>query len=103
MPQNDWKLGTMYIQPNGPNGYWTQPDGPYTLVYPQQASGNVNYFSTEPFNEKSAQFMFGCGHSVNEAMVFRDYDYENEISVALICCEMCTFIQRIIEPYEDAV
>lgn len=100
---NDWTEGTMYIQPNGPRGYFTQPNGPWTTVYPQQPTGNVNLFSTEPFNAQTGQFVFGCGHSANMSEIFRDFDVDTGMSVALICCPQCTFIARKIEPFEAAV
>jgi len=102
MPANDWVVGGLYPQPGGIGGFWTQPGGLFTTVFPQQASANVDYFSTEPFNELSGQYSFGCGHSANQCMVFRDYDYDNATSVALLTCPLCGFVQRTIEPYEAA-
>jgi hypothetical protein len=102
MPANDWSLGTLYIQPNGKGGVWSQPGGPGTTVFPQQASSNVDYFSTAPFNELSGQYVFGCGHSANNCEVYRDYDYDNAISVAILACPLCSYAQRTIEPYEAA-
>lgn len=102
MPANDWAIGTMYIQPNGPLGQFSQPGGPGTQVFPAEATGNTDYFSTVPFNELTGQYVFGCSHSANQCMVFRDYDYENSVSVALLCCPICSFLQRTISPYEDA-
>jgi hypothetical protein len=102
MPVNDWAIGALY-QPGGIGGFWIQPDGVGGLVYPQQVRANSNLLTTEPFTELTGVYMFGCGHSANECMVFRDYDYETGMSVALLCCPLCSFVQRTIEPFEDAV
>jgi len=34
--------------------------------------------------------------------VFRDLNDEG-VAVAIICCPICTFISRVITPYEDAL
>lgn len=104
MPANTWQIGTFYIQPNGPNGYWHQPGGPGTPVIPPlQVQANSELLSIEPFTEKTGVYIFGCGHSVNRAQIYTDWDYETEMTVALIACPMCSFVQRIIEPASDAL
>ena len=59
---NSWQVGTMYIQPNGPNGLFRQPGGPGTLVYPQQQT-SVNYYETTPFSELTGVFSAGADTS----------------------------------------
>lgn len=102
MPTNDWQIGALYI-PGGPGGFWTQPDGINGLVYPQQPTGNAELLSILPYNEKTGVYLFGCGHSVNQAQIFTDWDYDTGMTVAIIACPMCSFVQRTIEPASDAV
>jgi hypothetical protein len=89
---NSWQIGTMYIQPNGPNGLFRQPGGPGTQVFPAPASG-VDYFSTEPFNERSGLMFPGCGHSLDYPMLQQEYDEDTDSPVMLIICAECSFIQ----------
>lgn len=89
---NTWQVGTMYVQPNGPNGLFRQPGGPGTLVYPQQTTG-VDYFSTKPFSELTGMFSCGCGHFVNEPMMQQEYDENTNGLIMLIICPICSFIQ----------
>ena len=98
MPTNDWTVGLQYDK-RWNNIAWSQPDGVNGKVYPQEITGNSNLLSWIPFNELTGVFILGCGHSVNQCMVFQDWDYTTGMSVALICCSICTFIQRTIEPY----
>lgn len=102
MATNNWQIGALYI-PGGLPGYFTQPGGPGTLVYPQQVTASSNYLSTLPFSELTGIYMFGCGHSANEVEVFRDFDYDTNMSVALLACPLCSFVQRTIEPFEAAL
>lgn len=102
MATNDWSLYNLYPPNGGINGIWSQPE-PGGLVYPQQVRANSDLFTTEPFSELTGQYIGSCGHSFSACMIFREYDYENETSVALLCCEICGCVQRTISPYEDAV
>lgn len=102
MPVNAWQIGALYL-PGGPGGFWTQPGGPGTEVFPQQQTGNVDQFSTEPYNELTGQFTGVCGHSFSYCTVYRDYDNIGQTSVALLACPMCSCVQRSIEPYSDAI
>ena len=102
MPSNDWQVGALY-PPGGLNNIkWSQPGGVGTLVYPQQQTG-VDYFSTTPFSELSGVFNSGCGHSFDEPLVQREYDYNTNQSVALIQCPLCGFIIYTLEPFESAL
>lgn len=94
-----WILGALYL-PGGPGGFWTQPDGPGGLVYPQQQTANSDLLSVVPFTELSGQYTGICGHSFNSPTIFRDYDYDNDVSVALITCPLCSCILRAVSPYE---
>lgn len=100
--QNSWQIGTLY-PPGGLNNIaWSQPGGPGTPVYPQQEVGGA-YESTVPFNERTGMFSAGCGHSMNQALVQREYDYDNDISVALVLCPLCGYTQYSISPFEAAL
>lgn len=97
----DWTLGALYV-PGGQTGYFTQPGGPGTTVFPQQQLANSDLLSIVPFTELTGVYIFGCGHSANQVQVFRDLNDEG-VAVALLCCPICTFISRVITPYEDAL
>jgi hypothetical protein len=103
MPSNTWEIGALYPQPGGINGIWTQPGGPNTTVYPKQESGNTDLFTQVPYNELTGQYIGSCGHSFNSCMVFREYNYNDDISVALLSCPQCGCVQRTVQPYEDAL
>jgi hypothetical protein len=96
--------GSLYIQ-NFQGVAWFQPNGVGTQVFPAQNVGNQYAFSPTPgmivWSENSGIWYFGCGHSVMEPMIFRDYDNMLGVSVAVICCPMCSFIQRYQSPYES--
>lgn len=99
---NDWSLYNLYPPNGGIGGIWSQPV-PEGLVYPQQVTANSNLFTTLPFSELTGQYVGSCGHSFNACQVFREYDYENETSVALLCCGTCGCVQRTIAPFEAAL
>jgi hypothetical protein len=63
----------------------------------------VNYFSTQAFSELSGIFRPGCGHSVNEALIQREWDFTTNNSVALCCCPECGFVCYTLEPFESAL
>lgn len=102
MPANDWAIGALYI-PGGPGGFWTQPDGIGTTVFPQQVQSNSNILTIEPFSELTGTYRFACGHSVNMVQVYTDVDYTDGESVALLACPMCSFVQRFIKPASAAL
>ena len=95
MPSNPWVLGTLYLQPGGKGGFWTQPNGPNTLVIPQQQT-SVAYFETTPFSELSGVFSCGCGHSCNYPEIYRDIDVNTGEVLAMVCCQLCSFLQYTV-------
>lgn len=102
---NTWQLGTMYTQ-GIVNGlpFFTQPDGPGTTVFPHQA--NAEPWPEYPIpgliiNEYVPWWAPGCGHSIKFFKIIRDFDYNTNISVALVCCSVCTYVQSTIEPFEE--
>lgn len=96
----DWTVGTLYI-PGGLPGYFTQPAGQFGQVFPAQVQSSSELLSIKPYSELSGQFIFGCQHSANECMVFRDIKEDGE-AVALLCCPLCSYISRYL-PYEQAL
>lgn len=101
--QNAYIIGALYPLNGGYGGFWKQPGGPNSPVFPEQETGNSNLFSTVPFNEKTAQFIGVCGHSFVSCMIWREYDYENNVSVALLSCPSCGCVNRTVSPFEDAL
>lgn len=69
-------IGTLY-NPKQSGIAWSQPGGPGTTVYPQE---QVNVpFTAYPvvgqlWAENSGVYVCGCGHWINEAMIFEDAD-----------------------------
>jgi hypothetical protein len=67
-------IGTLY-NPRQSNIPWTQPGGPGTTVYPQE---QINVpFAAYPvvgqiWAENSGLWVAGCGHWINEPMIFQD-------------------------------
>ena len=94
---NTWQIGTMYVQPNGPNGLFRQPGGPNTQVFPAQATG-VDYFSTHPFSELTGVMSAGCGHFQNSPMLQQEIDEDTGELVILVMCSICTYIQYTLPP-----
>lgn len=103
MATPNYEIGALYIQPSGPNGYWSQPDGVGGLVYPQQVTASSDQLSVKPYSELTGTYIFGCGHSQMSGTIYFDVDVDDGIRVALICCALCSFLQRIIKPWSDAV
>ncbi len=104
MPANTWTLGTLYY-PQGPppTTYFTQPGGPFTQVFPTQKNNQPWPEYPIPgliINEYVPWWTPGCLHSVNYWLVIREFDVYSEQSVALICCPVCSYIQRVIMPYD---
>ena len=91
------EIGTLYQNPSIPMQTWTQPGGPGTTVYPQ-AYDSARGFLEAPLNP-TGQYVPGCGHASNILRIWEVYDSDTNQQAALICCPVCTFIVRIIEPY----
>jgi hypothetical protein len=94
--ENNFTIGALYDPPPG----FSQPGGVGTTVYPQQVTGG-GPISLTPVTEMSGYFSFGCGHVTNSPMIFRDFDLATGMSAALICCSLCHYLQRVVEPYEE--
>jgi hypothetical protein len=97
-------VGLLYIQ-NYNNIPFTQPGGAGTQVFPVQA--NNAPFTAYPvpgqvINEVGMSlWQFGCGHGADVVRIFQDYDSGTALSCAVVCCPICTFIQKLIEPYDQ--
>jgi hypothetical protein len=102
MPANSWQVGALY-PPGGLNNVkWSQPGGIGTQVFPTGVV-SVDFFAVTPFNENSGIFVAGCSHYMNQPLVQREWDFETNSSVALICCVRCGYVQYVIEPFEAAL
>jgi hypothetical protein len=108
--KNDWQVGTLYQKggaffgaPGGLGFGFTQPNGPGTPIVPGQTvnpSSNIPPFSSQSTSDQTGQFAYSCGHVVNNPVVWRDFDYETNMSAAMITCPMCGFLNSVVEPYE---
>ena len=92
---NSWTVGTMYVQPNGPNGLFKQPGGPGTQVFPAQVT-SVDYFQVTPFSELTGTMSAGCGHFQNAPTLQQEYDEESDQLVILVICNVCSYIQYFL-------
>lgn len=100
-------VGTLYI-PNFNGIAWSQPGGPGTTVFPQQNTGpfwlqpNKTYpLLGPPFAEAGQSLWINpCGHGDDVSQVFRDYDCLTGSSAAVVVCSVCSYILRLIEPYQ---
>lgn len=97
MPFNSWQVGLQY-DPKWNNVGWKQPGGIGTQVFPAEVTGQSNQLSQIPYNELTGTYIFGCGHSANMVLLLVDYDYAADQQVSLICCPLCSFVQRVMEP-----
>lgn len=105
--QNRWAIGEMYYGGLvGGQVFFTQPGGPGTQVFPTQENGQPwlswPAAGVIPFNEQAAAWWIpGCLHSIKSIKVIREWDYTTNMSVALLCCEVCSYVQRTMEPFES--
>lgn len=105
--QNRWALGEMYG-----NGYvngqpfFTQPGGPGTAVFPTEQNGQPweawPAAGVIPFIETGgAWFRPGCQHSIHYWKIIREFDYDTGLSVALVVCSTCQYVQSAqYEPFD---
>lgn len=103
--QNRWQIGVMYRGGllNG-QPFFTQPDGPGTAVFPTERQGEpwVDFpIQGMVWSEKNPWQVPGCLHSIKAFDVQREYDYDNNVSVALLLCPTCSYCQRAISPFEE--
>lgn len=95
-------VGSLYID-NFNNIAWTQPGGSGTTVYPQQNDGVMTTYPVpgQWISEAGeALWRAGCGHGFDAFMVWKDRDDTENLSAAVVCCPLCSYIIRVIEPYE---
>lgn len=110
MPVNGFQVGTLYLKggqqfgaPGGLGWGFHQVGGPFTQVLPAQTSDPSSViapFSTKSVSDATGQFAYPCGHIVNNPIVYRDFDYDNNVSVAVITCPMCSLVSSVVSPYE---
>jgi hypothetical protein len=94
-------IGTLYMK-NFNSVPWSQPGGPNTVVFPQQQLGPWPNYPVQGqfFIEASGLWTVGCGHFVDYPYIFRDFDPCSGLSMALVACPMCSYVQYGLEPYE---
>lgn len=103
--QNRWEIGTMYRGGLSSSGLplFTQPLGPGTAVQPREIQG-ANW---PEFPVTGMQFSYGpwfspgCLHVIKFWSLVREWDYDTNMSCCLITCSQCSFVQRVVEPYEE--
>lgn len=96
-------IGSLYI-PNYNNTPWSQPGGVGTTVFPQEKLGVTWEEYPVPgqtWFEGGMLWSFGCGHWADFPVIFKDYDSNTSMSAAVICCPLCSYLNRLIEPYEE--
>jgi hypothetical protein len=90
----------------GSGGFgFTQPGPAGSPVLPPQVSDPSSViapFSTTPVFSATGQFSFICSHIENMPVIYRDFDYETGMSVALVVCPTCSCVSGVIRPYEAA-
>lgn len=99
-------VGALYI-PNYNGIAWSQPGGVGTTVFPQQNTGQFwnqpgKTFPLlgPPFAEAGqALWISACGHGWDSMWIARDFDSTTNMSAAVCCCPLCSFIVRLLEPY----
>lgn len=104
-PTNRWQIGTLYNQglQNG-QPFWTQPGGPGSQVLPTQRNGEPWQDYPVPglvIQEMSPWFVPGCLHSIKYWAIVREWDYLTNQSCALVTCPVCSYVQNVIEPFEE--
>lgn len=101
-------VGSLYIENYG-GTRWSQPGGVGSVVFPQQNSGFGYYqqpgktfpLISSPINEQGqALWISPCGHGFDTLQVFRDFDSSTNMSAAVLTCPLCSFLIRLLEPYE---
>lgn len=106
MPVSQASVGLqLYPQYNGIA--WSQPGGKGTQVFPAQARNAP--FTAFPVPGQvidevgmSLWNVWGCGHGSDVLRLFKDFDNVAGVSAGCVCCPICSYIQFLIEPYENA-
>lgn len=104
MATNRWQLGVMYEQGllNG-KPFWTQPGGAGSQVFPTQK--NAEPWPEYPIpglviSEFQPWVPIGCLHSIKFYSIVKEWDYDTDMDCALITCPICSYVQRVIKPYD---
>ena len=103
MPSNKWQIGVMYYggRLNG-QPFYEQPGGPGTPVFPHEGVSPWLEWPTvgQIIQTYAPWWAPGCQHSCRYWAIVREYDYIEETSVALICCNHCYYVQGVYRPFE---
>lgn len=105
MATNRWQIGALYY-PGGPppTSYFTQPGGIGSKVYPTQKNAEPWPDFPVPgmiINEYVPWWSPNCGHSISEWLIIREYDYDENVDCALICCRVCSYCQAVYRPFSS--
>ena len=106
-PTNRWAIGEMYFLGllNG-QPFYTQAGGPGTAVTPTQRNGEpwLDYPTVgQVINEFMPFWTPGCGHSICTWKLIKEWDYDTNMDCCLVACEVCSYVQSVIEPYDLAL
>lgn len=105
MAANRWQLGVPYtFQLNGAD-FFTQPGGPGTQVFPTQQ--NNTPWADWPIpgmviTEYVPFWAPPCLHAIKEWRIIPEFDYENDVPVSLVCCNICTLVVRAVSATDGA-
>lgn len=104
--QNRWQIGVMYYGGllNG-QPFYTQPAGPGTKVFPSQRDSVpwVDYPVVGLIlNEFNPWWVPSCLHAIQFPALIQEWDYDTNQSVMLVCCSICSLVQRTIIPAAEA-
>lgn len=100
-PKGDPVLGELFnydlTEPNGFVTQYTQPGGPGTPTFPQDANGSPSIITGIPFEIGTAQFIVPyCGHSINTADI--TFAAVGGVPSAIVRCPRCAIVAQIITP-----
>lgn len=98
MTTNRWTLGVPYDPTMNGVPFWTQPDGPYTKVFPQMQNNAPWPEYPVPglvINEYAPFWSPACQHPIKEWKIIQEFDYDSNQAVSLICCNVCTLVQNV--------
>lgn len=84
--------------------FYSQPGGPFTQVFPTQVDAQPwpDYpIPGQILQETNPWWFPNCQHSLKFWSVIREWDYDENIDCALICCSICSYIQAVYRPFDS--
>lgn len=103
--QNRWQLGVPYSFLLNGTPFFTQPGGPFTAVFP--APPNNQPWPEWPIagmiiGSTGSWWRPGCLHQIDMFRIIAEYDYNLNIPVSLVTCNVCTYVQRVVSAVDGA-